>query len=362
MIQFNRRNSGYTEASTEINQMIGAMTAGMSTRPYLMSDTMLELGAKYPGNLRLAAIAARMAYWAIVDWEDIDFMLPTELPANIQYRQELVACAGFERAERKWLINEDQYALYCGFAPHLITPGGRVIHGHVAYRPKGNSPFEIIEDIVNTAIYAELQGYSLRVDLAGDWWKYEVPFDEIFVDVFEFSRNDLPSPILDEARNKMITATETEWEQLACLKEGWYNEIGYAINSFVDHPFSFAPDIGIMYLRGGLALRTDTILPPAGMLWRELTWMSRFVRRRIVMSDDPVLGQMIHTGDPWVQDRSDQGEDSNLISQMQHYLEMWEAKLNWSCPTAPIVNAAQWSRVDRENFSQINPVYRYLIL
>ena len=360
MIQFNRVSS--LRVDSEINRMISAMTTGISTRPYLVMDTLLELGAKYPDNLRLAGIAARMARWAAVEWEDIDFMLPIVLPQNFTYKQELVACAGFERANRKWGIEEDQWYLYCGFAPKLITPGGRVIHGHVVHRPKTGTVFEILEELVNTAIYAEMQGYSLKVEMTGDWWKYEEPFEEIFADVFEFCHGKLPRSLMDGARTEMLKASDATIAEFACLKEGWYNDITVAINDAVSYPFPLEPDIGIMYLRGGNALHTKTVLPPAGLIWQELSWMSKFVRRRVVMSDDPSLGAMIHTGDPWVQDRSDQGSSTSCLPEMQHFLDMYEAKLNWSCPTAPIVNAAQWSRVDRENFSQINPVYRYLIL
>jgi hypothetical protein len=69
VIQFSRASS--IRADSDINKMIGAMTTGISTRPYLVTETLLELGAKYPDNLRVAAIAARMARWAAVEWEDI---------------------------------------------------------------------------------------------------------------------------------------------------------------------------------------------------------------------------------------------------------------------------------------------------
>jgi hypothetical protein len=45
-----------------------------------------------------------------------------------------------------------------------------------------------------------------------------------------------------------------------------------------------------------------------------------------------------------------------------NYLSMVEAKINMSCPSANIVNAAQWTRNDDENWSQANPVYRYLLI
>lgn len=360
MIQFSRTSNSRTDS--DINKMIGAMTAGIGTRPYLATDTLLELGAKYPDNLRLAAIAARMARWASVEWEDIDFMLPINLPQNFAYKQELVACLGFERANRRWGIKEDEWYLLCGFAPRCITPGGRVIHGHAVYQPKGGTLFEVLEELVTVAIYAELKGYSMKVELTGGWWKYDEPFDELFLDVFDFCSGEEPLSLYDSARAALLTASTSTMEEFACLKEGWYNEISVVIDDAVSNKLNVRDDVGTMYLRGGDALRTKTILPPAGLIWRELTYMSRFVRRRLFMSDDPSLGRMIHTGDNWVQDRSSEPEGSSCMPEMQQYMDMYEAKLNWSCPAAPIVNAAQWTRFDRDNYSLINPVYRYLVL
>jgi len=47
---------------------------------------------------------------------------------------------------------------------------------------------------------------------------------------------------------------------------------------------------------------------------------------------------------------------------MHNYLAMTEAKHNFSCPSANLVNAAQWSREDDDNYSLSNPVYRYLLI
>jgi hypothetical protein len=49
----------------------------------------------------------------------------------------------------------------------------------------------------------------------------------------------------------------------------------------------------------------------------------------------------------------------NILS---NFMTMVEAKENLSCPSANLVNAAQWSRIDRENYSLSNPVYRYLLI
>lgn len=368
MIQFSRRRSADFWAGVDpsytldVGQFIGMISSGFSTRPYLGTEALMELARKYPQDIRIAAMAARMAVWRTFEWVEIEHMLPEQLPEHLIYTQELVSCLGFERANRKWGIDEDQWYTYTGFAHRTITPGGRLIHGHLSYRPKGRRVFDIIEDIIAASIYAEVTGFGLRVDLDGDWWRYEEPFEDIFDEVFEFTHGDVVSSHFDSMRDYWLKASEAQAAEFACLKVGYYNEINYAINNYVASSFARPDDVGTIYLRGLDALRVDTILPPASLIWRELNWMARFVRERHILSDDPALTQMIKSSEPDVFDRAQQDFSLSVVSELQTYLTMTEAKLNWSCPSVAMVNAAQWSRNDRENVSQVNPVYRYLIL
>jgi hypothetical protein len=373
MIQFHRYRLPHepTDFGMDVSSLVQSMTRGLATQPWEGLDKVLEMGRKYGPRDRLAAIAARMAFWGYFEWDEIDFMLPGALPANFLLKQEIVGCMGFERANRRYDVDEDEYYLYTGFARECITPGGRAFHGHVSYRPRNSGLFSIIENIVAAAIDAELQGYQLRVDLSGNWWSYDEPFEEIFADVFEFTTGDLPMVLFDDMRDRMLHPMPGIASDIACLKEGWYREINFAINEYVDTGFSAEPDIGTIFMRGGDKLQTETIMPPAGLIWRELNWMSRFVRRRHLLSDDPTIGNMIASGDPTVIDRSNQLEGGyhhlpnrklSCIPILQNYVAMTESKVNFSCPSANLVNAAQWSRNDTDNWSVANPVYRYLLI
>jgi len=137
VIQFNHRRvlGDDSQYSMDISQFIGMISSVFSTRPYLGTETLMELARKYPQDTRIAAIAARMAVWRALEWGEIEHMLPEQLPEHLIYTQELVSCLGFERANRKWGIDEDQWYTYTGFAHRTITPGGRLIHGHLSYRP-----------------------------------------------------------------------------------------------------------------------------------------------------------------------------------------------------------------------------------
>lgn len=364
MIQFNRRRvlGDDSQYSMDISQYIGMISSGFSTKPWLGAEALNDLADKYKGDARIAAIAARMAVWHSIEWDDLIKMLPEQLPDSLIYRQELVGCLGFERAHRQWGINEDEWYIYTGFAHQAITPGGRVIHGQLSYRPKGRHVFEIIEDLVAASVYAEVTGYQLHVDTDGDWWRYEEPFEEVFGEIFDFSHGEPVSKHFEAMRSWWLKASIEDIAEFSWLKQGWYNEIYYLVNEYVSGSLEYPDDVGVIYLRGQDAFRLETIPPPVSLIWRDLNWMSRFVRERHIISEDTALAQMIKTGYPSVVDHSNLDHSRSVLSELQTYLRMAEAKLNWSCPSSPIVNAAQWSRNDRENLSQANPVYRYLML
>lgn len=99
--------------------------------------------------------------------------------------------------------------------------------------------------------------------------------------------------------------------------------------------------------------------------------MKRHCRQRVILSDDPMIGQMIKARDLDVLDRSNQLQGGyhhlpqrkqSCIPILQNYLAMVEAKHNFSCPSANLANAAQWSRSDDDNYSLSNPVGRYLLI
>jgi len=370
MIQFHRYRIpgepvGFVE---DIHELVDLMCKQQFAQLFSGIDTAMEMAKKYPNNDRMAAILARMAYWGGFEWEEIDPYLPDQLPRNFLLKQEIVGCLGFERAARRYQIDEDQYYLYQGFARQTITPGGRAFHGHVSYRPRNSGLFSIIENIIAAAIDAELRGFQLRVDLSGNWWSYDEPFEEIFADVFEFTKGDLPMVVFEDMRERMLNLPDEMAAEYADLKEGWYREVAYAINTYAGS--EYPDDVGTMFLRGGDKLRTETILPPLRTILNDLDWMSRFVRERHLLSDDPTLATTIKSCMNVV-DRSDQlpggyhhlpNRKVSCIPILEHFVAMTEAKYNFSCPSANLVNAANWSRMDAENISRSNPVWRYLLI
>jgi hypothetical protein len=128
---------------------------------------------------------------------------------------------------------------------------------------------------------------------------------------------------------------------------------------------------GVMFVRGGDKLQTETILPPMKFLLRDLKWMARRCDARYVISDDKHVGEAVSALDSYAVDKSNKveggyhhyfGRKISCMNILSNFMSMVEAKENLSCPSANLVNAAQWSRIDKENYSFANPVYRYLLI
>jgi len=124
-------------------------------------------------------------------------------------------------------------------------------------------------------------------------------------------------------------------------------------------------------VRGGDKLHTETLMPPVRFLLRDLKWMAQRCEERYVISDDKNYGERVASLDSFVIDRSQQVEGGyhhithrkvSCMNILSNYLMMVDAKENMSCPSANIVNAANWSRNDKENYSLSNPVHRYLLI
>lgn len=371
MIQFNRYRLGDEppDLHRDMAELVSLMTNNVHSWPAAGIPKLLEMGKKYPSNLRVAAIAARLHFWGLMEWRDIEPLLPQDLPKNFWYAQEIVGCIGFEQANRHWHIEEDDWYTLQGFADDIIPPGAGAMHGYVSYQPQNSGFFSVIENVIAAHIIAEQDGYGLKVDLSGNWWAYDEPFEVIFEDIFEFCNGGLPAIRFNHMRQRFFDADIGRAQELMQRKKGWYNEVYFAISSYAGVPVE--NDVGTMFIRGGDKLKTETIPQPPEIIHRELDWMKRHCRSRVLLSDDPSLAGVIAAREPGIHNRANQLDGGyyhlpqvkqSCLSILHNYLAMTEAKHNFSCPSANLVNAAQWSREDDDNYSLSNPVYRYLLI
>ena len=375
MIQFNRyklpdETHDFHGAFVNLVNTLAAEINGDCDRTIGLLMSMAE---RYPMNNRIPVVAARLYYWGKVSWSTIERMIPAKLPTTFFYAQELVGCLGFEQAARRWGIDEDLWRLYQGFTNEDHPPPDRVV-GTVSYQPHNSGFFSVMENIVAAHILAELEGKQVIIDLDGNWWNYDEPFEDIFEGTFEFTRNakvtSLPMIRFEHMRDKWMNADTRLASYLASMKSDYYNAIYFDISNYAA-PSLNVDSAGVMFVRGGDKLHTETLMPPVTFLLRDLKWMAQRCDERYVLSDDKNYGERVASLDSFVIDRSHQVEGGyhhiphrkvSCMNLLSNYLMMVDAKENMSCPSANIVNAANWSRNDKENYSLSNPVHRYLLI
>ena len=332
-------------------------------------DFLKSMTNHYPMNDRLPAVAARLYYWGKCSWEDIKPMLPHELPRGFFYKQEIVGCCGLELSARQWDIDEDKWALYQGFDTHFSGILSRTTGNAVGYQPRSSGFFSVIENIIAAQTIAELDGNEFFIDLTGNWWPFEEPFDEIFPNTWEYSNGGLPQVRFDYFRKHWLEASDEEALVFGHYKAKAYDEVMKALYQ-VGNVDGF-DEAAVMFVRGGDKLMAETILPPRKVWQDELAWMARRCSSRVILSDDQQLAEQVCSLDAHVINGGDQvaggyhhrpGQKVSCLPIINNYLTMVEAKENMSCPSANIVNAAQWSRCETENYSISNPVFRYLLI
>jgi hypothetical protein len=229
----------------------------------------------------------------------------------------------------------------------------------------------VIENIIAAQIMAHFDGNKLVIDLTGNWWCYEESFEDIFGDTFEYTKDGtLPQMNFESMRHRLQNTNDDFAWCYMDMKKIWYNRVYIDIAHYISCP-DVVDSSGVMFVRGGDKLQTETILPPMGFLLRDLKWMARRCSDRFVLSDDKHVGEAVAALDAFVIDRSDQveggyhhyfGRKVSCLNILRNYLTMVEAKENLSCPSTNLVNAAQWTRNDQDNYSLSNPVYRYLLI
>ena len=127
---------------------------------------------------------------------------------------------------------------------------------------------------------------------------------------------------------------------------------------------------GLIFVRGGDKLEAETILPPEDLFKKDVDALARRVSRRAILSDDYVLAEQLMTNmvvniTPFQHRgyRHRYGEKVSCLPILKNYLALIDCEESLACPSANLVNAANWTRDNTTfNFNTINPVYRYVLI
>lgn len=323
---------------------------------------------------RLAAINARQYLWGQAPLGD----LPSLHNANYFYKQEIIACLGMELACDYYKLTEEQYLRYLGVSfqdePYPTT-APCIPTGAFVYQPRDSGFFSVIENMIVAAFVARINNKELLIDNTYSWWGYKEPFADIFRTSFTLIDKLPAAPQaihFESMRDFIFTTTPTYIDQFSQFKVQMYGKIERDIRRYYKHEMYNVDGAGLIYLRGGDKLQTETILPPEDLVLKDVAALARRVPRRLVLSDDYVLAERIVDKDDAVINitpfehrgyHHKYGDKSSCLPILKTYLALIDCEESLACPSANLVNAAHWSRdTSRFNFNTINPVYRYVLI
>jgi hypothetical protein len=324
---------------------------------------------------RLAAINARQYLWGQAPLADLPSLHQVK---NHFYKQEIVSCLGMELACDYYKLNIEQYHTYLGFLEggdaHAITLP-YVPDGSMVYQPRNSGFFSVIENMIVAAYVARMNNKELLIDNTYAWWDYKEPFEDIFRTTFTLVDRLPANPQavhFESMRDFIFTASPMHIDQFSQFKAQMYGKIEREIKRYYKDETYNVEGAGLIFMRGGDKLEAETILPPIDLLMNDVAALARRVPRRLVLSDDYVLAERIVDKDDAVTNitpfghrgyRHRYGEKVSCLPILKNYLALIDCEESLACPSANLVNAANWTRYNSTfNFNTINPVYRYVLI
>ncbi len=322
---------------------------------------------------RLAAIAARRYLWG-----DASALseIPTKLPTNFFYKQEIVSCLGMELACDKYNLSEERYEMYRGVFPLDAEAPKAVYKGEMLYQPRQSGFFSVIENIIVAAFVAELNDKKLVLDGTYDWWGYEEPFNKIFPDIEVLEKlPTAPQAVhFESMRDSIFKGDDDYVKMFMAFKDNFYINVRRNIQSFYDGDTYNVRDSGLVFVRGGDKLQAETVEPPPHTFITDLRNLSRRVRKTFILSDDHEYAEKIKnlgTGlTRNITPTTAKGYHHNYSGKvscmpiLKNFIALVEAKESMACPSANLVNAAHWCRSMYSGHPQslFNPVFRYVLI
>ena len=324
---------------------------------------------------RLAAINARKYLWGQAYLTDLP---PLHQVKNHFYKQEIVSCLGMELACAHYKLTDEQYHKYVGVSFDSDSPITLpyVPDGSMVYQPRNSGFFSVIENMIVAAYVARMNNKELLIDNTYAWWDYKEPFEDIFRSTFTLVDRLPANPQaihFESMRDFIFTASPMHIDKFSQFKVLMYGKIEREIKRYYKDETYNVLDAGLIFLRGGDKLEAETILPPMDLLMKDVAALARRVSRRLVLSDDYVLAERIVDKDDAVINitpfghrgyRHRYGEKVSCLPILKNYLALVECDESLACPSANLVNAANWTRWENFtfNFNTINPVYRYVLI
>jgi hypothetical protein len=252
------------------------------------------------------------------------------------------------------------------------------------YFPKHSGFFSILENLCaakyvakrinrNLVIGNRYEGNSTR----SNWWPYAIPFDNIFPDLIKQDRQSIHKreDVLDfdKVRSYIISAPPKVLQDYSNFKAGFYRRIKTLLESYIGHQEATTDEPKTYYyLRMGDKIHLETISLSLELTAEELTNASTDCSNVHVLSDSyDSARELTLKNRKFINATSSKfkghylaqsNTEEDVLAIIGNFLALANSKLNISCPSSNLVNAASWANYSAKHYkSRISAVPRYIL-
>lgn len=337
-------------------------------------------------------IACRLYFWNQIDLNLLKELLSGRLTetsyghfSNFD-RQELLDCLGPSILSNFAGENIDFSSLNTNFDYRYSSRKFKLDVSYpedvVYYLPPPTGFFSVIENIIIGKFVCALNGKKFYLTAEPNWWRYPVSFREIFDanEIFERVPSKRDSLLTWQVAREIVGSLGKE--AIRAFKEFKVSEYLLVKRRLADYAsqrldlYSVFPEDGVLFIRGGDKLKSETIETPLNLLARDVERLRSNNVALFLLSDDYTLAKdlltFFHLPDNSNLTPTDRGgyfndaihSVSDVHNIIRNFLLIANCRYSLSCPSSNIVNSAHWANriLDTDFRPSSIPSYRYVFL
>jgi hypothetical protein len=335
-------------------------------------------------------IYVRMVFWGYITQDEARddianrFNISKFNASSSFDRTEIASCLGPRLTTEFANIDIQQAIRYqdCFDAEYLVSKDydGDEIW---IYTPPATGFFSVVENIILAKFLCTLHRKIFKLDTDyGKWWRYPVPFSDIFQDQFldddHSDSRQVKYLTWNIARDIATSLDFTTLQALARFKREEYASVKRRLKNWLEgfgESISLPHESAVFFIRGGDKLVIETIPPPTHTIEIDCEFLLRKSEDFMVLSDDFKLAQNFSEkfGKSKIKNITEDGLNGYFVNNMssiqnvrtiiRNYLIISSAKYSMSCPSSNLVNSAHWSNPGLKPIDlRSTPLQRYVFL
>ena len=259
---------------------------------------------------------------------------------------------------------------------------GNITDTPIYFLPTTTGFFSTIENVLLMDFYARYVGGHLVLAPENFWWRYAVPFAEIFPENFSIAGNSSINDVKWFTRNGVADWLASIDESIKLdffrFKCDRYSEIFQSANDFLlkeNRYLHELQDETVLFLRGGDKIRQETISFPNALIDEEVSLLATGKNIINLISDDWDMAERLSARFSQIRNvtlKSSKGHTfvSNISRQdvieiLDKFCALCSASVSAGCASSNLINASNLVRIGRglkNSNSKLFPIETYLLI